>query len=96
MSWSARSAAEHVLQIMRASGDALDYLRRVSDVRWTMISPAALIAHGSRTGTYRGALDDLVVGEDGQSRVSTEDFAVAVADEIEHPQHVNERSTVGY
>jgi hypothetical protein len=81
---------------MRASGDALDYLRRVSDVRWTMISPAALIAHGSRTGTYRGALDDLVVGEDGQSRVSTEDFAVAVADEIEHPQHVNERSTVGY
>jgi uncharacterized protein len=96
MLWDAGGLPEHVVQIMHASGDALEYLRTINDVRWTMISPPARIAPGSRTGTYRGALDELIVGEDGQSRISTEDFAVAVVDEIEHPRHVNERFTVGY
>lgn len=94
--WDAERLPEHVVQIMHASGDALDYLRGVSDVPWTVISPAALVAPGSRTGTYREALDDLIVGQDGQSRVSAEDFAVAVVDEIERRRHVNERFTVGY
>jgi uncharacterized protein len=96
MLWDAGGLPEHVVQIMHASGDALEYLRTINDVRWTMISPPARIAPGSRTGTYRGALDELIVGEDGQSQISTEDFAVAVVDEIEHPRHVNERFTVGY
>jgi len=94
--WDTEGLPQHTVQIMRASGDALDYLRGVSDVGWTMISPAALVAPGTRTGAYREALDDLLVGADGQSRVSAEDFAVAVVDEVEHPQHVNERFTVGY
>lgn len=81
---------------MHAHGDALDYLRTVSDVRWTVISPSALVGPGSRTGTYRSALDDLIVGEDGKSRISTEDFAVAVVDEIEHARHLDSRFTVGY
>lgn len=59
-------------------------------------APHALIGPGSRTGTYRSALDELIVGEDDKNRVSTDDFAVAVVDEIEHPRHVNERFTVGY
>lgn len=94
--WDTEGLPEPLLQIMRAGGDALDYLRTVSDVRWTVISPPALIGPGSRTGTYRSALDDLVVAEDGKSQISTEDFAVAVVDEIEHKRHVNERFTVGY
>jgi putative NADH-flavin reductase len=94
--WDAEGLPAPLRQIMRAGGDALDYLRAITDVRWTVISPAALIQPGSRTGTYRSALDDLVVGEDGKSRISTEDFAVAVVDEIEHARHVNERFTVGY
>jgi uncharacterized protein len=94
--WDAEGLPEHIVQIMHASGDALEYLRTISDVRWTMISPAALVAPGSRTGTYRNSTDDLIVGEDGKSRISAEDFAVAVVDEIENPQHVNERYTVGY
>jgi uncharacterized protein len=94
--WDAKGLPEPLLQIMHAGGDALDYLRSIRDVRWTVISPAALIQPGSRTGTYRSALDDLIVGEDGKNRISTEDFAVAVIDEIEHARHVNERFTVGY
>jgi len=94
--WDAEGLPEPLRQIMHAGGDALDYLRVISDVRWTVVSPPALIRPGSRTGTYRSALDDLVAGADGKSRISTEDFAVAVVDEIEHARHVNERFTVGY
>ncbi|MFE2376571.1 NAD(P)-dependent oxidoreductase [Streptomyces sp. NPDC059398] len=94
--WDTEGLPESLVQIMHAHGDALDYLRTVSDVRWTVISPSAFVGPGSRTGTYRSALDDLIVGEDGKSRISTEDFAVAVVDEIEHARHPDGRFTVGY
>ncbi|MFD0655355.1 NAD(P)H-binding protein [Streptomyces malaysiensis subsp. malaysiensis] len=94
--WDTEGLPGPLLQIMHAHGDALDYIRTVSDVRWTVISPSALVGPGSRTGTYRSALDDLIVGEDGKSRISTEDFAVAVVDEIEHARHLDSRFTVGY
>jgi putative NADH-flavin reductase len=81
---------------MHASGDALEYVRTVNDVRWTIISPPARIGPGPRTGTYRSALEDLVVDADGESRISTDDFAVAVVDEIEHARHIGERFAVGY
>lgn len=94
--WDAPGLPDAVLDVMHAHGDALDFLRTVRDVRWTNISPAAEITPGERTGRYRSALDDLVVGPDGGSRISTEDYAVAVLDEIERPQHIGERFTVGY
>ncbi|AEW99887.1 NAD(P)-dependent oxidoreductase [Streptantibioticus cattleyicolor] len=93
--WDAEGLPEFLLQIMHAHGDALDFYRSVHDVRWTCLSPAAQIAPGERTGTYRTALDDLIVGADGESRISTEDFAVALVDEIESGDHVGERFTVG-
>ncbi|MCC3771967.1 NAD(P)-dependent oxidoreductase [Streptomyces sp. UNOC14_S4] len=92
--WDGEGIPEFLLQIMHAHGDALDFYRTVSDVRWTNISPAGLIEAGERTGTYRTALDDLVVDAEGKSRISMEDYAVALVDEIEKPQHVGERFTV--
>ncbi|WP_033341518.1 NAD(P)-dependent oxidoreductase [Catenuloplanes japonicus] len=83
-------------QIIRAGGDALDYLRTVTDVRWTTISPPARIGPGPRTGSYRSALDTLILAEDGTSAISTDDFAIAVLDEAERPEHVGRRFTVGY
>jgi putative NADH-flavin reductase len=94
--WDTAGLPEHALQIMHASGDALEYVRTVNDVRWTIISPPARIGPGPRTGTYRSALEDLVVDADGESRISTDDFAVAVVDEIEHARHIGERCAVGY
>ncbi len=94
--WDAPGLPEFLLQIMHAHGDALDYLRTVEDVDWTNVSPAAHIAAGTRTGTYRTGLDDLVVNEQGESTISVEDYAVAVIDEIETPQHPRRRFTVGY
>ncbi|MDT0308591.1 NAD(P)H-binding protein [Streptomyces sp. DSM 44917] len=91
---------EDVLLIMRAHGDALEYLRGIAgaggEVRWTNVSPAADIRPGRRTGGYRTALEDLVTDAHGASRISAEDYAVAIVDEIERPAHLDERFTVGY
>jgi putative NADH-flavin reductase len=32
----------------------------------------------------------------GQSRISTQDYAVAMLDEVDQPAHVRQRFTVGY
>ena len=77
---------------------ALDAYRALDDsVTWTYLSPPPVhFAPGERTGHYRTALDRPVVGDDGQARLSYEDFAVALVDEIENPHHLNQRFTAGY
>jgi hypothetical protein len=50
---------------------------------------------GERTGKFRLGKDDLLVNDKGSS-ISFEDFAVALADEIETPKHSRQRFTVGY
>ncbi|WP_354640879.1 NAD(P)-dependent oxidoreductase [Kitasatospora camelliae] len=94
--WDTPGLPELVTQVMHGQGDTLDYLRTVTDVKWTHFSPAAMIEPGERTGNYRLGLDDLVIGEDGNSAISAEDYAVAFLDEIENPKHIQKRFTVGY
>lgn len=94
--WDADGLPEFLLQIMHAHGDALDFYRTVSDVDWTNLSPAAKIEPGERTGTYRTETENLILDAEGNSRISAEDYAVALVDEIERPQHAGERFTVGY
>lgn len=72
----------------------LDILQSTENIKWTFISPSAIFALGKRTGSYRSGKDQLLVNSAGKSYVSYEDFAVAVVDEIENPQHINERFTV--
>jgi putative NADH-flavin reductase len=80
-------SARDALKIFRDSGAALD---------WTYFSPAALIAPGTRTGKFRVGGDQLLVDEKGESRISAEDFAMALLDELEKPQHLKRRITVAY
>ncbi|TDU79842.1 NAD(P)H-binding protein [Streptomyces sp. KS 21] len=96
--WQAPGVPEPVRALMHAHGEALDFLRTVpvEEVRWTCLSPAAQIGPGERTGTYRLALDDLIVDEDGRSHISAEDYAVALVDEIERDAHPGLRFTIGY
>ncbi|MFJ3201256.1 NAD(P)-dependent oxidoreductase [Streptomyces sp. NPDC086989] len=96
--WEAAGVPEPVRALMHAHGEALDFLRTVpvEEVRWSCLSPAADMAPGERTGTYRLALDDLVADEDGGSRISAEDYAVALVDEIERDAHPGKRFTIGY
>jgi putative NADH-flavin reductase len=81
-----------------AAGGAafLDMLRGETDLEWTFLSPSAIIAPGERTGTFRLGKDQLLVGGDGKSFISEEDYAIAMVDELEKPQHIRQRFTVGY
>jgi putative NADH-flavin reductase len=80
---------------VRGHREALNVLR-LSNRRWTYFSPAEHIEAGERTGRFRLGGDRLVVGADGRSRISYEDFAVALVDEIETPRHIQRRFTIGY
>ncbi|SEC54245.1 NAD(P)-dependent oxidoreductase [Bradyrhizobium erythrophlei] len=74
----------------------LDLLRQERDLNWTFLSPSALFVAGERTGKFRLGTDQLLTAADGTSSISFEDFAVALADEIERPAHIRQRFTVGY
>jgi hypothetical protein len=74
----------------------LDLLRAEKQLNWTFLSPSALFTAGERTGRFRLGTDRLLTAEDGKSWISFEDFAVALADEIERPAHIRQRFTVGY
>ncbi|QEC78903.1 NAD(P)-dependent oxidoreductase [Mucilaginibacter ginsenosidivorax] len=74
----------------------LDILHDVNDVQWTFLSPSALFTEGERTGKFRLGKDDLLIGENGKSSISYEDFAIALIDEVETPKHQQSRFTVGY
>jgi putative NADH-flavin reductase len=74
----------------------LDLLRGEKELNWTFLSPSALFVAGERTGKFRLGTDQLLTASDGKSSISFEDFAVALADEIERPAHLRQRFTVGY
>lgn|SRR5699024_4791038 len=63
--------------------------QQASDLNWTMLAPAPVIAPGERTGEYNVAKDTPAGGS-----VTAEDFAVALIDEAENPQHAGTRFTV--
>ena len=67
-----------------------------SSVDWSYLSPAAIIQPGERTGKFRLGGTKLVADEKGESRISTEDYAIALVDELENPKHVQQHFTVAY
>ncbi|MBR1226507.1 MULTISPECIES: NAD(P)-dependent oxidoreductase [unclassified Bradyrhizobium] len=77
-------------------GVFLDLLRQEKELNWTFLSPSALFTAGERTNKFRLGTDQLLTASDGKSWISFEDFAVALADEIERPAHIRQRFTVGY
>jgi putative NADH-flavin reductase len=74
----------------------LDRLLQEKQLNWTFLSPSALFTAGERTGKFRLGTDQLLTATDGKSWISFEDFAVALADEIDRPAHIRKRFTVGY
>jgi putative NADH-flavin reductase len=79
-----------------ATIDALEQLRKEPDLEWTFLSPSAEMKPGQRTGKFRLGGDKLLVDSAGHSRISVQDFAVAMIDELERPSHLRQRFTAGY
>ncbi len=80
-----------------AHREALELFRKeAGDLEWTYVSIPRTIESGERTGSYRVGGDELLVDEAGESRISAEDFAVAVLDLLEGDEDVCRRITVAY
>ena len=83
------------IPIVDAHIEVLRNLKK-SSIDWTYFSPAAFFEPGERTGKFRLGKDDLIADAQGNSRISFEDYAIALVDELENPQHHRERFTIGY
>jgi len=86
---------EPYLPIAKAHLKALNVLR-ASTIDWTYLAPAAYFVPGERTGKFRLGKDELIANSAQESRISMEDYAVALVDELEKPRHRRQRFSVGY
>jgi putative NADH-flavin reductase len=83
----------------KAQADALQILRTTgADVDWIYLSPPPHhLAPGEKTGRYRvHAGDTPVVDEHGESRITSDDFASAMLDELEQRLFSRQRFTAAY
>jgi putative NADH-flavin reductase len=81
----------------QAAADALERYRAAdTEVDWVFVSPGAVLEPGERTGAYRTGGDQLLVDEQGNSRITYPDFAIALVDEAERSEHHRERFTAAH
>lgn len=81
----------------KAQGEALAVFRQTKrPLHWTFVSPAAEIFPGEKQAPYRVGGEQLVTDADGNSRISVSDYAVAMVDELEAAQYLNQRIGVAY
>ncbi|MGH9638822.1 MAG: NAD(P)-dependent oxidoreductase [Candidatus Acidiferrales bacterium] len=89
-------AFEPARPAMRGVRELFYMLKKEPELDWVFFSPAVMIVPGVRTGKYRLGTDRIVADAKGESRISVEDYAVAMIDELEHPKHHRDRFTIGY
>jgi putative NADH-flavin reductase len=75
---------------------ALEFYRKVDDVKWTYVTPPKNFTNGPRTGVFRIGGSRALQDDRGRTRVSRADFAVALIDEAERARHVREQISVAY
>ncbi len=85
-----------VRKILDEAAENLKRLHGEASLDWTFFSPAAEIGPGERTGKFRLGGDQLVTDAAGKSRISYDDYAIALVDELEKPRHVQKRFTIAY
>jgi putative NADH-flavin reductase len=88
---------ESFLPAVRAlAGFYLNDLTAEKNIDWVFFSPAVNLEPGLRTGKFRLGKDNIILNTKGESRISVQDYAVAMIDELEKPAHHRERFTIGY
>jgi uncharacterized protein len=78
------------------AAEALKRVREEKTLEWTFVSPSIMLVPGQRTGKFRIGGEQVLKDAKGDSRISQEDLAVAIIDELEKPRHIRKRFTVGY
>ena len=83
------------LPIATNMAKGLEVLRKRNDVKWTYISPAAeFVYDAERKGEYQLAEEVFTVNTKGESKISYADYAIAMVDEAEKGNHINQRISV--
>ena len=85
-----------VMSYIQEGMRALDLLKEADDFDWTFLSPAVVIGPGERTGKFRLGQDNVVADENGDSKISYDDYAIALVDELEQGNNIKARFTLGY
>jgi putative NADH-flavin reductase len=80
----------------QAARDAMNLVAESQGLDWTFVSPAPLLQPGPRTGRFRLGGDTVLMDGDTPGRISVDDLAVAIVDELETPRHVRRRFTLAY
>lgn len=62
-----------------AGGDFLSVLLGERELDWTILLPSASFVSGERTEKFHISTNRLLVGARGKSKISMEDYAIAVA-----------------
>jgi len=93
-----KSGVKRFLVVGGAQGarELRDALRAGSSLDWTVLSPAAMLAPGQRTGNFRLGTTSLLMNGDAPANISVEDLAVAILNEIEQPQFIKQQFTAAY
>ncbi len=87
---------ESIVPTARASMAQWELCLSDPSANWTYASPSALLQPGERLGVFRTDTDNLIVDDAGISKISMEDFAVAIVDEAQSAKFLRAAFTVGY
>jgi len=71
-------------------------LYKASNTNWTYFSPAVFVGPGERTGQYRLGTTNMIFDSNGESKISYEDYAMALVEEIANPRHIRQQFSIGY
>ena len=66
------------------------------NLAWTFVSPASIFPEGERTGKYRTSAGTRILDENGESRITLEDYAVAMIDEAENGRYAGSHMCAAY
>lgn len=75
---------------------AFELLKQDDSLDWTFFSPAVMIGPGERTGKFRLGKDNVVADANGDSKISYDDYAIAMVDELDQGNNIRSRFTIGY
>lgn len=80
-----------------AQGEALAVFKNSNtSVNWHYVSPAAEIFPGEKSGHYRVGGDQLLTDAEGNSKISVQDYASGLLDEVESNAHPQQRIGLAY
>ncbi|MEX9651933.1 NAD(P)-dependent oxidoreductase [Providencia rettgeri] len=81
---------------VQAMREFKNQLQSIDSLDWTYVSPAAMLEEGERTETFRLGGNQLLMNGNTPAKISVEDFAVAILDEVNNSQFIRQQFTAAY